>query len=245
MMDAAPGFIESGTDWAINDKGIAMCETTIGGFTGFDERGIPEFERMRKAIQYSESLDDVAHIFKLGNNGGYANAWLLADAKTNEIGKLELGLKNVIFSSTNDGYYFGANFPEDAKLIREETPGYREDPNGKEDRKARWKKVLSANKGKIDAAVARGFMEDTYDAVTGKNDGHGGGALCAKGGGGGAINAKVVTGDELMKMQFWARMGVPDGSDLKASDIYLPDSGKAVFLDLKGEPWTVISSESR
>ena len=32
-----------------------------------------------------------------GNNGGYANTWLLADTKTNEIGKLELGLKNVIF----------------------------------------------------------------------------------------------------------------------------------------------------
>ena len=86
----------------------------------------PNSERMRKAIQYGKSLDEVAHIFKAGNNGAYANTWLLVDSKTSEIGKLELGLKNVIFSSSNDGYYFGANFPEDPKLIREETPSYRE-----------------------------------------------------------------------------------------------------------------------
>ena len=32
---------------------------------------------------------------KRGNNGGYANAWLLGDIDTNEIARLELGLKHV------------------------------------------------------------------------------------------------------------------------------------------------------
>lgn len=237
MMDAVAGFIESGTDWAINDKGIGLCETTIGGMSGFDERGVPEFQRMRKAIQYGTSLDEVAHIFKAGNNGGYANTWLMVDNKSGEIGKLELGLKNVIFSTSTDGYYFGANFPEDPKLIREETPGY-QDSAGGDTRKARWKQHLDADMGKIDLALAQSYIADSYDALTKKSDG-GGGALCGKGGGGGAINGKVVTGDELAKMQFWGRMGIPDGTDLSASS-FASGAAASVAFDVKGEPWTLI-----
>jgi len=51
--------------------------------------------RARKAMQYSASIDDFARIMKEGNNGGYANDWLVADIKNNEIASLELGLKNV------------------------------------------------------------------------------------------------------------------------------------------------------
>jgi len=32
---------------------------------------------------------------KDGNNGGYANDWLIGDTKKNEIASLELGLRNV------------------------------------------------------------------------------------------------------------------------------------------------------
>lgn len=244
MFDALPGLIESGTDWAINDKGIALCETTISGFVGFDPNGIPEFERMRKAIQYSDDLDDVAHIFKQGNNGGYANTWLLADAKTNEIGKLELGLKNVIFSTTTDGYYVGSNFPEDPKLMKEEAPGY--DPastNNCEMRKARWKQHLDQDKGRVDADHAMAYLADTMDSNTGKPDGDGG-ALCGKNGYGGAINAKVVTGDLIAKMQFWGRMGISDGTDLLTADLTKSGFGaqfKPYLHDLKGEPWTLLT----
>jgi hypothetical protein len=240
IMDAVPGFIESGTDWAVNDKGIGLTETTISGFVGFDEKGLPEFERMRKAIQYADSLDQLTDILKTGNNGGYANTWLMVDAKTNEIGKLELGLKNVIFSSSTDGYYYGANFPEDPKLMREEAPGYRA---GTEPRITRWKQSLTKNKGLVDASVAQSFLEDTYNDQSKQRDGQGGGALCAKGMGGGAINAKVLTGDSIMKMQFWARMGVPDGSDLLASSQPFSGAAKEIFYDLKGQPWTMYTSK--
>jgi hypothetical protein len=65
----------------------------FSGFNGFDPGGIPEFMRARKAMQYSSSIDDFARIMQEGNNGGYANTWLVADRKTNEIASLELGLK--------------------------------------------------------------------------------------------------------------------------------------------------------
>ncbi len=93
LMDGMPGLIHSADDFGINDAGMMITETTISAFHGFDENAVPEFMRARKAMQYSESIDDFARIMKDGNNGGYANTWLVADRKTNEIGRLELGLK--------------------------------------------------------------------------------------------------------------------------------------------------------
>ena len=91
------------------------------GFHGFDPKGIPEFARARKAMQYAASIDDFARIMKDGNNGGYANNWLVADRKTNEVASLELGLKNVTLRRTKDGYFVGSNLPADPKLAKEET----------------------------------------------------------------------------------------------------------------------------
>ncbi len=61
------------------------------------------------------SIDDFARIMKDGNNGGYANNWLVADRKTNEIASLELGLKNVTLQRTKDGYFVGSNFPGESE----------------------------------------------------------------------------------------------------------------------------------
>ena len=94
-MDGMPGLIHSGDDFGVNSAGIIITETTISDFTGFDPNGVPEFVRARKAMQYAASIDDFARIMKEGNNGGYANNWLVADRKTNEVASLELGLKNV------------------------------------------------------------------------------------------------------------------------------------------------------
>jgi len=76
--------------------------------------------RSRKALQYAESIDDYARIIKEGNNGGYANDWLIGDRKTGEIAYLELGLKNTPMWRTKDGYFVSSNFARDPKLIREE-----------------------------------------------------------------------------------------------------------------------------
>ncbi len=56
-----------------------------------------------------------------GNNGGYANDWLIGDNKTGEIALFELGLLNHSVRKTKDGCFFGANFPDADKLTREET----------------------------------------------------------------------------------------------------------------------------
>ena len=61
-----------------------ITETTITQFEGWDPNGKPEFMRSRKALQYANSIDDYVRIIKEGNNGGYANDWLIGDRKTGE-----------------------------------------------------------------------------------------------------------------------------------------------------------------
>ena len=72
-------------------------------------------------MQYANSIDDYVRIIKEGNNGGYANDWLIGDRKTGEIAYLELGLKNTPLWRTKDGYFVSSNFARDPKVIKEET----------------------------------------------------------------------------------------------------------------------------
>ncbi len=171
LMDGMAGLIHSGDDFGENSAGILITETTISQFNGFDPNGIPEFVRARKAMQYSASIDDFARIMKDGNNGGYANDWLVADRKTNEIASLELGLKNVTLDRTRDGYFVGSNFPINAKLAKEETDfdltNPSESPNA---RHVRWRQLMDQNKGKIDAHAAERFLADHFDTYENKVD---------------------------------------------------------------------------
>lgn len=249
IMDTLPGLIHSGTDWAQNDAGILITETTISGFVGYDPTGIPEFQRMRKAAQYSASLDDVVRIFKTGNNGGYANTWLLADTKTGEIGKLQLGLYNVVFDRTKDGAYYGANYPEDPKLMRDEAPMYSPEPEGNvcELRRRRWADLLTKNKGKVDAEMAKGFLADTYNVESQTNDGAGS-ALCGIGFPyNGACNAKVTTSDMAAHLSLWARMGITDGTAITRAtaikDYGITGEKAAMWPDFPSERWTMFRAK--
>src|SRR5215471_181287 len=165
IMDGMPGLIHSGDDFGINSAGMMITETTIGSFTGFDPNGIPEFVRARKAMQYSASIDDFARIMKDGNNGGYANDWLIADRNTGEIASLELGLKNVNLWRTKDGYFAGSNYPIDPALAREETDFDLKDPsNSANARHIRWDQLMAENKGRIDVALGQKFLADHFDS---------------------------------------------------------------------------------
>ena len=171
LMDGEPGVIHSADDFGVNSAGIVITETTISGFSGFDPKAVPEFVRARKAMQYAGSIDDFARIMKDGNNGGYANNWLVADSKNNEVASLELGLKNTVLERTKDGFFVGSNFPNDPKLIKEETDF---DPNDKSNsenaRHARWLTLMEQNKGKIDVAAGQRFLGDHFDSFTGKTE---------------------------------------------------------------------------
>ena len=231
VMDGMPGLIHSGDDFGINASGLVITETTISGFRGFDPRGVPEFVRARKAMQYAGTIDDFARIIEDGNNGGYANTWLLADSRTNEIASLELGLKNVTLERTRDGYFVGSNFPSNPKLVQEETdfdPTNRE--RGENARHERWLALMAEYKGKIDVAAGQRFLADHVDASNGLTQpsertlcGHvdlsprGMGAWQNPFAPAGTVQNKVTDAAGAQKMSLVAAMGHACGLDFKAS----------------------------
>ena len=170
LMDGFPGLIHSADDFGINSAGMMVTETTISNFSGWDSNGIPEFVRGRKALQYSASIDDFARIMREGNNGGYANDWLIADRKTNEIASLELGLRHVTLERSKDGYFVGSNLPINPQLAREETDfPVADKTTGQCTRHVRWEQLMRENKGSIDIAAGQRFLADHVDTLTGRS----------------------------------------------------------------------------
>ena len=260
LMDGLPGVIHSGDDFVVNSAGIAITETTISHFFGFDTNGIPEFIRARKAAQYSASIDDYTRIMKEGNNGGYANTWLIADTRKNEIGRLELGLRNVTLERTSDGYFVGSNFPIHEKLIREETDF---DPSDLQQssvaRHTRWDQLMADNKGQIDVAAAQHFLADHYDVIEKKEDpdertldGHvdlsprGDAGWVGPYGTAGAVQNKAADAEMIEKMTFTAAAGHACGKDFKARSFMSAhpeyDWQKSLQRDMAAYPWTSFSS---
>ncbi len=232
LMDGAPGLIHSADDFGMNSAGIIITETTISSFNGFDPDGVPEFVRARKAMQYAASIDDFARIMKDGNNGGYANNWLVADRKNNEIASLELGLKNVTLQRTTDGYFAGSNFPVNPKLIAEETEfDINNKARSENARHARWLTLIEQNKGKIDVSAGEKFLADHFDSYTGKMDaserslcGHieasprGMGTWQAPYAPAGSVQNKITDGAGAEKMTLFAALGHACGTGFKAQE---------------------------
>ncbi|HEV2445442.1 MAG TPA: C45 family peptidase [Candidatus Sulfopaludibacter sp.] len=256
LMDGMPGLIHSGDDFGVNAAGIAITETTISEFSGFDPGGVPEFVRARKAMQYSASIDDFARIMKDGNNGGYANNWLVADRKNNEVASLELGLKNVILRRTRDGFFVGSNFPADPKLAKEETTfDVNDKSNSDNARHARWLQLMEQNKGKIDVAAGQRFLGDHFDSFEGKVEpsertlcGHvdlsprGMPTWQAPYAPVGAVQNKVTDAAGMEKLSLTAHLGHACGLNFKAAEHLAKhpeyDWYKSILNDMPARGWT-------
>jgi hypothetical protein len=265
LMDGFPGVITSDDDFGVNSAGIMITETTITQFEGWDPNGKPEFMRSRKALQYGSSIDDYVRIIEDGNNGGYANDWLIGDRKTGEIAYLELGLKNTPLWRTKDGYFVSSNFARDPKVISEETTF---DPNDVSSspnaRHIRWEQLMNKYKGKIDVNLAEQFLSDhvdTYERPASKKPQADERSLCGhidvspRGvkqwawnayDPGGAVQGKATDSAMAARMSFVARAGHPCGEDFLAKDFleHHPEYSwqKPLLRDMKAGPWTVFTA---
>jgi hypothetical protein len=263
LMDGFPGVITSDDDFGVNAAGIMITETTITQFEGWDPNGKPEFMRSRKALQYAQSIDDYVRMIKEGNNGGYANDWLIGDRKTGEIAYLELGLKNTLLWRTKDGYFVSSNFPRDSKLIHEETSGF--DPNDGSSsmnaRHARAEELMKQEKGKIDVTTAQELLSDHADSFESDKPQADERSLCghvdassrgvkewdwAPFNPGGAVQGKATDSKMAAEMSFVARAGHPCGADFLAADFLErhPEFSwqKPLLRDMKAGPWTTFQA---
>lgn len=258
LQDGVPGMITSNDDFGINEAGIMVTETTMSGFEGWNPNGVPEFVRSRHALQYASSIDEYVASMIRGDNGGYANDWLIGDRKTGEIAYLELGLRHTPVWRKKDGYFASSNFPRDPAVIKDETEGYSSkdlasSPNA---RRIRWDELMKEYKGRIDVELAEQFLADHEDTWTHQVNadqrtlcGH---VDTARAGvpiwdwgpyyPGGAVQGKVTDSELAAHMTIVARAGHPCGEDFLAKPFLAahPEySWQAPILrDMKSGPWT-------
>ncbi|HSQ55750.1 MAG TPA: C45 family autoproteolytic acyltransferase/hydrolase [Gemmata sp.] len=233
VMQGFPGAVWSSQDYYQNDAGILLCETTINQ-TPFDAAGEPLTSRARRAIQYSETIDDVVRVLAAKNNGLYANEWLIGDTKTNEIAMFELGTRRTkLWRSSKDewfggtkGVYWGCNNAKDVEVRLEAMPVAMRDlvknaewvPGGRD--KA-WMKWYEKYKGKIDAEAARAAFTSPALALP-----H-------------SLDAKFTTSDLANDLAAQALYGPPTGRDWKPTRrdrLRFPD-----IQPLTSHPWTVLT----
>src|SRR5208337_4637650 len=262
LMDGFPGVIASDDDFGINSDGLMVTETTITQFEGWDPNGKAEFVRARKALQYAGSIDEYTKIMLDGNNGGYANDWLLGDSKTGEIAQLELGLKAYKLWRTKDGVLAGSNWARDPKVIKEDAPEF--DPNNLETspnaRRVRWEQLLDENKGKIDVTLAQQMLGDHTDSLQKKEEANER-TLCghvdASPRGvavwswnpsypGGAVQGKATDSAMAKEMRLTARVGHPCGADFLAKPFLAAHPEYAYqepyLRDMKAGRWATFTS---
>jgi hypothetical protein len=164
-----PGWIWSGTDFFVTSQGIIGTETTIGGFLPYENKS-PISCRIRQAMQYGNSLDDYVNILLKNNSGDYANSWLFGDIHTNEILRLELGLKYHLVERTKNGYFIGFNATYDPRIRNLECvdSGFDDIRRHQGSRRVRLTNLMEENKGKLDVSLAKKIIADHYDVYLNK-----------------------------------------------------------------------------
>lgn len=171
LMNGFPGWIWSGTDFFVTSAGIIGTETTIGGFNAY-ENNIPISCRIRNAMQYGKTLDDYGPLLLTGNSGDYANSWLFGDINTNEIMRIELGLKYHNTERTKNGFFIGFNAPYDPRIRNLEcsNTGFDDIRRHQGARKVRLADLMDEHKGKLNVEIAQKIIADHYDVYLNKEN---------------------------------------------------------------------------
>ena len=206
VMQSYPGGIQSMMDYYLNSAGLVVTETTIQQ-TRFDPDGAPLASRIRKALQYGSTIDEVVKILIEKNNGLYTNEWLIGDANTNEIAMLELGTtthrlrrssRNEWLMAGVEGFYWGCNNTKDLQVRLDTLSSLSDRPHDvswrPSDRDKAWLRQYQANRGKIDAGFAkRVFATPPLSAHP-------------------SLDAKVTTADQAKRLESYALFGPPYGA---------------------------------
>jgi hypothetical protein len=265
IMQTFPGYIASMTDYFATDAGIMGTETTIGNYDSFDPEGLPEFYRMRKATQYADTLDGWVRIMQKGNNGAYANSWLLGDADSQEIMRFEQGLKYQSVERTGDGFYVGFNSATNLKIRMLECGGdttYFDTRTACGARRVRLTQLMQQHRGAIDTGVAQTILADHYDVYLNVPDNP-----CSRTVDGhyeldpfqywqarrpyspqGAVDGKVMDSDMAKRLSLVARWGNSSGMPFVAADYFAAhpqwDYLAGYVEDRPTQPWTEFSVDA-
>lgn len=261
FMQSAPGYIDSFADFFVTSAGIMGTETTIGGFSQYDPDESPEFNRIRRAMQYGRDLDDFSDKLKKQNNGGYANSWLLGDIHRGDIMRLELGLKYTHTETNPDcGYFIGFNAPYDPRIRNLEcsNTGFADIRRHQGARQVRLADLMDQYHGNVDVEIGKTVLADHYDVYLKKEN------PCSRTVDGhyeldareymsqadrplpfqprGTVDGKVCDSDMASEMAFWARWGNSSGMPFDAESFLKEhrqwDHLSGYLHDRPARPWT-------
>ena len=265
VMQTGPGWIASMTDFWVTGAGLVVAETTIVGYSGYDVTKVPEYVRARLACQYAENIDDWVRVLDAGNNGGYANMWLIGDIRSNEIARYEQGLRYQSFVRKSDGWYFGDNAPEDPRIRNLECSdvGYNDIRQQTGARRTRWPQLLGLHAGAIDVTSGQAILADTYDVYL-KCENPSSRTICSHYDAdpmfyvsdpnavwnipyfpGGSVDGKVTSSSLARLMALSARFGRADGKAFDA-DVFLNeqpqwDWQRDYLRSRPSQPWTLFA----
>jgi hypothetical protein len=264
IMQTSPCWIWSGTDYFVTSKGIVGTETTIGGFLPYEKK-YPVGYRIRKAMQYGNNLDDYVKILLDGNSGDYANSWLFGDTNTNEILRIELGLKYHNVERTKNGFFIGFNAPYDEKIrnLEVNNSGFYDIRRHQGARYVRLSDLMDKYKGKLNIDVAKQIISDHYDVYLLKENNPCSRTVCSHYdldareymsqadrpkpfAPHGAVDGIVGDSNLIKKMSFDARFGNSCGTPFIAAEYCKQHRQFERFCpflkDRPTQPWTTFSS---
>ncbi len=220
FMEVTAGMIWSGTEYYTNSAGMVIAETTLG--TGpYQWLGTPSFVRLRKAVQYADSIDSFKDIMLEDTNGAYCGDYLLADTKTNEVAILELGSYEWELKRTKNGFLPSCNYPWDPEVAKEmgAVQGW---DHGCYPRWVRLEQLRDRDYGNITVYKGMEYLGDHYDTVEEKINpcSH---TLCghvenASGYPHGSLDGKVTNRSMAQRMEIWARFGHSCGEPFIVED---------------------------
>ena len=235
LMQTYPGGIQSGMDYYQNDHGLLVTETTIGQ-TKFGENAAPLASRIRKVIQYADSIDDAVAMLKDANNGLYTNEWLLGDVNTNEIAMFELGTRSTkLWRSSKDewpggtkGFYWGCNNTKDLDVRLETVASVEGKPANvtfrPSERDRKWVELYEKHKGKIGPAF--GFEAFTTPPLAAFP----------------SCDAKFTTSAMAKELKAYALFGPPRGRTWEPTDWE-----RSHYKDIKplvSNDWTILTGDA-
>ncbi len=234
LMQTAPGYLASSMDFGQNAAGLIATSTSINS-TGFLPDGLPYFFRARRAGQRANTIEQWVDIFRDGNNGGYANSWLLAEGRGGRIAAYELTAQHEeLQKPLQSGVYASCNIPLSTIVRVQDTGGSGYDNillSGS--RRVRFERVLAEFKGRLDEKTAQAVISDHYDVYT-REEKPSGRTICGhfdvddgRFGGGqapfhpwGSLDGKVASAALVEEKAFFARWGRACGTPFDAAQFF-------------------------
>lgn len=263
MQASGPCMLASMTDFYVISSGLTVTETTLAGFDQYDDAGMPEWVRIRDAVQFASTIDEFVERLNTKNNGGYANAWLIADKNTGEIARYEQGLKYQSLEKKTDGCFFGCNAVFDPRIRNLECKdnGFNDPRQQTGARRQRWMELIDQHYGKIDVECAKKLLADTFDVYLGYNN-PSSRCICSHYDQdpqyyaddpdavwnipfypAGSCDGKAAGPDEMEHLRLWGRYGRADGVEFNAQEFMdqhpLWKWMEGYLYDRPTQPWTL------